>query len=83
MRSLQERLDAIKAGFAKKAPAEAKALMARATQDLRDSGILDELPGPGDPLPAFELSGSGGETVRSADLVGPGHLVLSFYRGKW
>lgn len=83
MRTLQARLDAIKAAFSKKAPAEAKALMSRATEDLRSSGILGGLPGPGDPLPAFELRGSGGETVRSADLVGSGHLVLSFYRGKW
>lgn len=83
MRTLQARLDAIKAAFAKKAPPEAKALMARATEDLRSSGILDGLPGPGAALPPFELIESGGETVRSADLVGPGHLVVSFYRGKW
>lgn len=83
MRTLQARLDSIKAGFAKKAPPEAKAVMARATQDLRDSGILDRLPGPGEALPAFELRDTQGELVRSADLVGPGHLVISFYRGKW
>jgi hypothetical protein len=83
LRTLQARLDAIKAAFSKKAPPEAKALMTRATEDLRSSGILERLPKEGDTLPSFELTESGGATVRSADLVGPGHLVVSFYRGKW
>jgi len=81
--TLQARLDAIKAGFSKKVPAEAKVVMARATEDLRTSGIMERLPKTGESLPPFELTGSAGEVVSSADLVGPGHLVISFYRGKW
>ena len=83
MRTLQARLDAIKVAFAKKAPAEAKAVMTRATEDLRSSGILELLPSVGDALPPFELQDTQGAPVRSADLLGPGHLVVSFYRGKW
>ena len=41
------------------------------------------MPSPGDPLPPFELAGSGDEPVRSADLLGAGPLVLTFYRGVW
>ena len=40
---LAEKLDRIRESFAKKLPAEAKALMARATEDLRASGILGEV----------------------------------------
>jgi len=35
-------------------------------------------PGPGDPAPAFELAGTGGETVRLADLRGR-TVVLAFF----
>ena len=41
MSTLKERLDRIKEGFVKQAPAEAVALMSRATEDLRAYGILD------------------------------------------
>lgn len=83
MRTLQARLEAIKAGSVKRIPSEARAVMTRASEDLRSSGILERLPRVGDALPPFELLESGGEAVRSADLVGPGPLVISFYRGKW
>ena len=83
MSTLQERLDRIRAGFVKEAPAEAQAIMSRATSDLRDSGIMDRLPATGTSLPAFELSDTDGELVRSADLLDRGALVISFYRGLW
>lgn len=86
MRTLAERLESMKAASAKRIPAAAKAVMHRATEDLRASGILERLPRAGQALPPFELRGSEGQLVRSADLLGssgPGHLVLSFYRGKW
>ena len=38
--SLQEKLDAYKAGMVKKAPKEALDIMHRATEDLRNSAIL-------------------------------------------
>ncbi len=46
MSTLQERLDRIKAGFAEKIPAEAKAVIADATEELRASGILSRIPRP-------------------------------------
>ena len=81
--TLQPRLDRIKAAFQEKVPAEAKAIMERATNDLRASGILTRLPKPGSTLPSFELEDTDGTLVRSSDLLAKGPLVLSFYRGVW
>jgi hypothetical protein len=83
MSTLQERLDRIRAGFEKQAPAEAKAVMHRATEDLQASGILSRIPKVGDSLPDFELPDTEGTTVRSADLLGRGPLVVTYYRGLW
>lgn len=83
MSTLQERLDRIKAGFLKNVPAEVKAVMDRATEELRGSGIMARIPAPGGALPAFELPDSEGNIVRSSDLLERGPLVLTFYRGQW
>ena len=83
MRRLQDRLDAIKAGFAKQAPPEALELMGRSTQELRDSGILDGLPAVGDRLAPFTLADSEGQSVGSRELLEQGPLVISVYRGVW
>ncbi len=83
MSNLQKKLDTIKAGFAKQAPAEALAVMHRATDDLRNSGILDGLPGPGDAFPAFSLPDPDGHVVDSTSLLAQGPLVLTVYRGFW
>ena len=83
MSTLQERLERLKASFAEKAPQQALAVMTRAVDDLRSSGILDRLPDVGSPLPAFELQDTDGTTVRSAELLAKGPLVVTFYRGTW
>lgn len=83
MSTLQDRLDRIKAGFVKQAPPEALLIMARATHDLEESGILDRVPSPGSALPEFELPDTEGNSVRSSALLKSGPLVLTFYRGDW
>lgn len=83
MSTLKERLGRLKENFLKSAPAEAVAIMDRATGDLRTSGILDRVPKTGDPLPAFELEDTEGSIVKSDDLLQRGPLVLTFYRGVW
>lgn len=83
MSTLQERLDRIKKGFVESAPADAQAVMGRATEDLRASGILSRLPAPGDRLPAFELPDTEGQMVRSDEILAKGPMVLTFYRGLW
>ena len=83
MSTLQDRLSRIKKGFIEKAPAEALAVMNRATEELRESGILGQLPATGSELPAFDLPDSDGNPVRSMDLLANGPLVITFYRGVW
>ena len=83
MSTLAEKLDRIREDFESQVPAEALAVMHRATDDLRSSGILDRIPKVGDALPAFELPDTDGNLVRSADLLAKGPLVVTFYRGVW
>ena len=83
MSTLKERLDTIRSGFEKQAPAAALAVMHRATDDLRTSGIMDGVPKEGATLPAFALPDTDGNVVRSDDLLANGPLVVTFYRGKW
>lgn len=81
--SLAEKLDQIRAGGAKRIPEERRAIMQRATQDLRESGIMNKAIRPGDPLPPFVLPNADGLDVRSADLLARGAVVLTVFRGSW
>ena len=81
--TLQEQLDARKSAFEKKAPREALDIMHRATDDLRNSGIMDRVLKVGDTAPDFELTNAAGQPIRLKSLIANGPLVLSFYRGKW
>ena len=81
--SLAEQLDAIRAASAKKMPQEVRAVMGRATDDLRQSGILDRVLGVGDTLPEFALRNAQGAEIRSADLLARGGVVLTVFRGSW
>lgn len=83
MNTLQERLDHKKANPGKTIPAEARAIMGRATNDLRNSGILSRIPSVGSTLPSFELPDSDGTVLRSTDFLARGPLILTFYRGGW
>jgi hypothetical protein len=81
--ALQEKLDAYQAQARAKRPAEWQAIMDRATEDLRRSGIPERSLKAGDRAPDFALPNVAGRTVRSAELLARGHLVVSFYRGGW
>ena len=81
--SLQEKLDAMKKEFEGGAPSAALAVMHRATDDLRNSGIMDRILKVGEKAPEFTLPNQQGQMVNSSDLMGKGPLVLSFYRGVW
>jgi hypothetical protein len=83
MSTLQERLDRIKADFLKSVPAEFKAIMDRATEELGASDVLSRIPAPGSPLPAFELPDSEGRLMAANAWLEKGPLVLTFYRGVW
>ena len=81
--SLQKKMSALKKGVEAQAPKEAVEIMHRATDDLRDSGILEQTVKVGDQAPDFSLTNADGQEFRLQDLLAEGPVVLSFYRGKW
>jgi len=81
--SLQQKIDAYKEQFRAKAPPQKAALMAKATEELTRSGILDSILKEGDKIPQIVLSDADGVTVDLAALNKQGNMVLTFYRGVW
>lgn len=81
--TLEESLATIRAASSKRLSPENQAIMHRANEDLRASGILDRMIKVGDPLPAFSLQNAYGKEVRSSDLLARGPLVVTVFRGSW
>jgi len=81
--SLQQKMNAYKKDFEAKAPAEALAVMHRATKDLAESGILARTVKVGDMAPDFVLKNTKGQDVSLGDLTERGPVILSVYRGRW
>jgi hypothetical protein len=81
--SLADKLAATRAASAGRIPPDRQAIMHRATEDLRKSGILDRIVPVGKPAPAFELANHDGRRVASAELLAGGPMMLSFFRGSW
>ncbi len=81
--SLAEKLDAIRAGGAKRIAPERRAVMLAATKALRESGIAERAIKVGAALPEFSLSNTDGTVVHSTDLLAKGAVVLTVFRGKW
>jgi hypothetical protein len=81
--SLEDKLAAMRAAAATRIPADRQAIMHRATEDLRKSGIRDRIVPVGARAPVFELADHDGRRVSSAELLARGPMVLSFFRGSW
>ena len=81
--SLKETLEKISKESGGKMPDETKHKMARATQELKESGQAERALGVGDKMPAFDLPNTKGEMISSTDLLKNGDLVVTFYRGVW
>jgi cytochrome oxidase Cu insertion factor (SCO1/SenC/PrrC family) len=81
--SLEEKLAATRAASAGRIPPDRQAIMHRATEDLRRSGILDRIVPVGSPAPSFTLDNHDGRRVSSDDLLAGGPVVVSFFRGSW
>ena len=81
--SLADKLAATRAASAGRIPPDRQAIMHRATDDLRKSGILDRIVPVGKPAPAFGLANHDGRRISSAELLAAGPMVLSFFRGSW
>lgn len=81
--NLQQQLDDMRKQFEAGLPAETLAVMHKATEDLGNSGILDEVLQVGDTAPGFSLCDQNGNDLSSAELLARGPLVATFYRGVW
>ena len=81
--NLKQKLEALRNAAETRIPAEARAIMHRATEDLRRSGIVDRVVKVGQKAPTFELLNQRGDRVSSQALLAKGPLVVSFYRGVW
>ncbi len=83
MESLNERLTAFRIkGESSRDPA-VTALMHRATDELRASGILAGVPSVGDAAPLFARPDLDGATVHLQTLLERGPTIVSFFRGRW
>ncbi len=83
MESLNERLAALRAQKEQGRDPEATALMNRATDDLRASGILAGVNSVGEAAPLFARPNLEGETIRLRSLLERGPVIVSFFRGRW
>ena len=83
MTTLQDQLDEITANTRRLVQAERLAVSERVVRELFDTGIEDRILPVGAEAPEFTLKDSSGHTVRSADLLALGPLVIKFFRGRW
>ncbi|WP_055447317.1 peroxiredoxin-like family protein [Lacinutrix mariniflava] len=68
---------------AAKFPAEVKAIMQNAIEDLEQSQLTTNALKTGDIFPSFNLPNAKGEVISSLTLLDKGPLVIAFYRGGW
>jgi len=81
--TLEDKLAEFRAASVQKHPPERRAIMAAATQSLRDSGALDRVVKVGAELPPFSLENAQGVEIHSEDLLSQGPVVLTVFRGVW
>ncbi|HXT85427.1 MAG TPA: hypothetical protein VN745_00250 [Verrucomicrobiae bacterium] len=81
--SLEEKLGARRATAMERFSIAQLAIMRRATEDLRASGIAERALKAGDHAPEWQLPDGQGNVVRARDLLKNGPLVLTFFRGIW
>ena len=80
---LQDTLNAMKEKSAANLPPETRQIMQRATEDLENSGIMEQVLQPGATMPHFTLPDEQDRQEDSQKLLDKGPLVVSFYRGVW
>lgn len=81
--TLEAKLQQIRDDAKSRIPEEMRAVMQKATEELRASGITETALQAGATLPPFSLKNMAGDTVSSDTLLAKGPLVLTFYRGVW
>ncbi len=83
MAHLQDQLDEITAQTRTLVQPERLAIAERAVEELFAGGIENRMLQAGSIAPQFALPDFSGKTVRSADLLALGPLVVNFFRGRW
>jgi len=81
--NLAVKLTEIRAGGVKNIPKDWQAVMERSLDDLRASGIMEDVIKVGDKLPGFTLNNDDGSVVKSQALLADGPLVVTIFRGHW
>ncbi|HVZ83784.1 MAG TPA: peroxiredoxin-like family protein [Terracidiphilus sp.] len=80
---LQDQLDEITTNTRRLVQAERLAVSERSVEELFATGIEEQILPVGATAPGFALKDAAGKTVRSADLLALGPLVIKFFRGRW
>ena len=81
--TLEAQLAGMREASAKRIPPEKRAIMKQATEDQRESGILNHTIKIGGSLPDFSLNNANGVEVHSGDLLSQGPVGLTVFRGVW
>ncbi len=81
--NLAEKLTDIRADGVKNIPKDWQAVMGRSLDELRASGIMEDVIKVGDKLPGFTLNNDDGSVVKSQALLADGPLVVTIFRGHW
>ena len=81
--SLAQQLDELTAKLRALVPQERLAVVDRAVDEVRRSGVAGRALQAGDRAPEFELPDGDGMLWRSEDLLRGGPLAIVFYRGRW
>jgi peroxiredoxin len=81
--TLKAALDAFRAEFLNKFPADTAATMQHATDQLAQAYASRTVLQVGDLAPDFELPNAVGEQVKLSDRLQHGAVILTFYRGGW
>ena len=83
MSDLQQKLDGVVAQAGERIPRESLRTMAKATAELKSSGIETSALSKGETAPTFVLKSQDGDERALEAMLAEGPLVLSFYRGGW
>ncbi len=81
--SLNNKLAALKKEAVNRIPPDALVLMQKATENLKQSDIMNGVLKKGDHIPDINLPSIEGEIIHSSMLLDKGPLVICFYRGVW
>lgn len=81
--TLQQKIDAYKAGFNQRADDETKRLFAEGIEAVVNAHVVEHAKSVGDPAPLFMLPDPLGEHTKLSTLLEDGPVVIVWYRGGW